>query len=90
MRSARAWRRRTDAPLSLQAFLTSQLVLRFLFVYELTPEEREEAIGAITDALEDNRLRHNVALVLPLDEVAAAHEAVESGSVSGKVVITLP
>lgn len=81
---------RTDAPLSLQAFLTSQLVLRFLFVYELTPEEREEAIGAITDALEDNRLRHNVALVLPLDEVAAAHEAVESGSVSGKVVITLP
>jgi NADPH:quinone reductase len=65
-------------------------VLRFLFVYELTPEEREEAIGAITDALEDNRLRHNVALTLPLDEVAAAHEAVESGSVSGKVVITLP
>ncbi|MGZ8321610.1 MAG: zinc-binding dehydrogenase [Rhodoplanes sp.] len=81
---------RTDARLSLQAFLTSQLVLRFLFVYELTPEEREEAIGAITDALEDNRLRHNVALTLPLDEVAAAHEAVESGSVSGKVVITLP
>jgi NADPH:quinone reductase len=79
-----------DAPLPLQAFLTSQFVLRFIFVYELTPEEREEAVAAITGALEDNRLRHNVALALPLDEVAAAHEAVESGSVSGKVVITLP
>jgi NADPH2:quinone reductase len=79
-----------DAQIPLQAFLTSQLILKFIFVYELTPEQRHEAIGAITRALEDSRLRHNVALTLPLDEVAAAHEAVESGGAPGKVVITLP
>jgi NADPH:quinone reductase-like Zn-dependent oxidoreductase len=40
--------------------------------------------------MEDNQLRHTVALALPLDNVAAAHEAVESGSTLGKVVVKLP
>lgn len=79
-----------DAQLPLQAFLTSQLALEFIFVYELTPEARSEAITAVSQMLEDHRLRHNIALTLPLNDVVAAHEAVESGNVLGKVVITLP
>ncbi|MEZ5888990.1 MAG: zinc-binding dehydrogenase [Xanthobacteraceae bacterium] len=40
--------------------------------------------------MEDNRLRHTIALALPLDDVVAAHEAVESGRALGKVIIKLP
>lgn len=80
---------KTDAPFPFQAFLTSQLALKFIFVYEISLEERQEAISAITQMMEDNRLRHIVALALPLDEVVAAHEAVESGSALGKVIIKL-
>jgi len=79
-----------DAQLPLQAFLTNQLTLKFIFVYELTPEDRREAISAVTQMLEDDRLRHMIALTLPLNDVVAAHEAVESGKASGKVVISLP
>lgn len=80
----------TNAPFPFQTFLTSQLTLKFIFVYEISSEERQEAISVITQMMEDNRLRHTVALALPLDEVAAAHEAVESGSTLGKVVVKLP
>ena len=80
----------TNAPFPFQTFLTSQLTLKFSFVYEISSEERQEAISVITQMMEDNRLRHTVALALPLDEVAAAHEAVESGSTLGKVVVKLP
>ena len=81
---------KTNAPFPFQTFLTSQLTLKFIFVYEISSEERQEAISVITQMMEDNRLRHTVALALPLDEVAAAHEAVESGSTLGKVVVKLP
>jgi NADPH2:quinone reductase len=79
-----------NAPFPFQTFLTSRLVLKFIYVYEISLEERQEAISAITDMMEDNRLRHTVAFALPLDDVVAAHEAVESGSPLGKVIIKLP
>ena len=60
-----------DAQLPLQAFLTSQLALEFIFVYELTPEARSEAITAVSQMLEDHRLRHNIALTLPLNDVVS-------------------
>jgi NADPH:quinone reductase len=78
-----------EAPVPLQALLTNQIVLKFIFVYELAPEERGEAIAAITRMLEDNRFAPRIALTLPLDEIAAAHEAVEAG-MAGKVVVALP
>ena len=53
-----------DAQLPLQAFLTSQLALEFIFVYELTPEARSEAITAVSQMLEDHRLRHFCLTVL--------------------------
>jgi len=38
--------------------------------------------------MNDNLLLHTIGLTLPLDEVAVAHEAVESGAI-GKVIIKL-
>lgn len=67
--------------------LANNITVKFLLVYELTAEERDRAIAAITRMLEANALRHNVAKTLPLGEIVAAHEAVESGKVAGNVVM---
>ena len=69
--------------------MVNALRLQFIFVYELTTEERERAIGEINRLLEANRLIHNIAKTMPLSDIIAAHEAVESGQVAGNVVLTV-
>jgi NADPH:quinone reductase len=68
-------------------FLVNAITLKFIFVYELTREERAAALAEIARLLERNRLVHNVALTLPLDDIVAAHEAVERGKAVGNVVV---
>ena len=65
------------------------ITLRFIFVYELTAEERKAAVDTITRMLQEKRLTNNVALTLPLADIAAAHEAVEQGKTAGNVVVRL-
>lgn len=59
----------------------------FFIVYNLPPDVRERAISDLSMLLEGNRLRHNIAARLPLDQIAKAHDLVESGQVSGNVVL---
>ncbi|MEX2128564.1 MAG: NADPH:quinone reductase [Xanthobacteraceae bacterium] len=69
--------------------LVNSITLKFFLVYELTEDERAAAVAEITRMLEENRLVHNIAQTFPLDEIAAAHEAVESGKVAGNVAVTI-
>ncbi|RAI39048.1 NADPH:quinone reductase [Rhodoplanes roseus] len=78
-----------EAPQPLYFFLTNQITLKFVFVYELTAEERATALAMIAEALSRGGLIHNIAKTMPLAEVVAAHEAVESGQVAGNVVLTI-
>lgn len=78
-----------EAPIPAQSMLVNAVTLRWIFVYELTQAEREEAVGAITTLMEQKRLIHNVALSLPLADIVQAHEAVEQGGALGNVVVTL-
>jgi NADPH2:quinone reductase len=52
-------------------------------------QERARATAEITRMIEGGELVHNVARTFALDESAAAHEAVESGTVMGNVVIRI-
>src|SRR5262249_18435379 len=76
-----------EAALPAQWLLVNAIAFRFIFVYELTAEERDAAVGMITRLMEAKRLINNVALELPLTEVVAAHEAVEQGKAAGNVVV---
>jgi NADPH2:quinone reductase len=78
-----------EAPVPLYFFLTNNITLRFVFVYELSAEERATALSMIAEAIAQNRLVHNIARVMSLAEVVAAHEAVESGQVAGNVVLRI-
>jgi NADPH2:quinone reductase len=69
--------------------LTNNINVRFILVYELTIQEADRAIADLSKLLAENRLIHNIALTLPLDRIAAAHEAVEGGKTIGKVVMQI-
>ncbi len=63
---------------------------RFFMVYHLTPGERTHAESELGDLLRAGQLQHNIAARFALADTVAAHEAVESGTLLGNVVIDLP
>ncbi|MBX6427275.1 MAG: NADPH:quinone reductase [Variibacter sp.] len=69
--------------------LINQITLKYIFVYELTEQERARAIAEITRLMNEKRLIHNIAQVFSLEDIVAAHEAVEQGRVAGNVVIRM-
>jgi len=78
-----------EAQLPAQFLLVNAVALKFIYVYELTAEERAAAVSAINRMLENKTLINNVALTLPLNDIVAAHEAVEQGKAAGNVVVTI-
>jgi len=78
-----------EAPIPSQFLLVNAVAIKFVFVYELTADERTAAVSAITRMLENKTLINNVALSMPLNDIVAAHEAVEQGRAIGNVVVTL-
>jgi NADPH2:quinone reductase len=78
-----------EATIPAQPSLVNAMKFEFVYVYELTAQEREAAVAAINRMLESKTLINNIALSLPLDDIVAAHEAVEQGKTMGNVVVTL-
>jgi NADPH2:quinone reductase len=78
-----------EASIPAQPLLVNAIKIEFIFVYELTAEERAAAISAITRMLESKTLINNVAMTAPLNDIVVAHEAVEGGKLMGNIVITL-
>jgi NADPH2:quinone reductase len=78
-----------QAQIPAQYMLVNAIKLQFVYVYELTSDERAAAIATINRMLEAKTLINNVALAMPLADIAAAHEAVEQGKALGNVVVTL-
>lgn len=73
-------------------FLSMQLnnvTIRLVLVYTMLNEAKQAAIRDITSALEANALHHNIAQRFWLGEVAAAHEAQDSGQMIGKAIVEI-
>ncbi len=81
----------SQAQLQLPFFplIAKNLQLRCFIVYHLEPADRERAQAALTRMLARGALRHNIAARLPLRDIVAAHELVESGAAVGNVVLDL-
>ncbi len=67
--------------------LQNSITLRFFLVYLMPEQLRERATADITRMLEQGALIHNVAQTFNLDDIVAAHEAVESGKATGNIVV---
>ncbi len=72
-----------------RALLWNSFSLRFFLVYDLTPHDRQAVIQGLSRVLADGTLSHTIGARFGLDEIAAAHEAVEAGQI-GNVVVDLP
>ena len=64
-------------------------VIRQVFIYEAGPEALGRAAEDLTAWLESGDARHLIAAQFPLEEIAAVHEAVDSGRLIGNVVVTV-
>lgn len=79
------------AELALPAFfcLLNSIRIEFFLIYTLDEKERAAAVAGLSSLLERDALFHNIATRLPLSEVVAAHELVESGKATGNVVLLI-
>ncbi|HET9977449.1 MAG TPA: NADPH:quinone reductase [Burkholderiaceae bacterium] len=68
-------------------YIAKNLRVHCFIVYNLGAADRARVLAEMEAA--QAKLRHAVALRLPLERIAEAHEAVESGQVIGNVVIDL-
>jgi NADPH2:quinone reductase len=77
-----------EPALPVYALLGKSVVVRFVLVYLLTPEQRGAANAEVTAALEDGSLAPLIGVRFGLEDIVAAHEAVEAGSL-GQVVVEI-
>jgi NADPH2:quinone reductase len=80
----------TGAEATIPAFfcLINSVRLQFFLVYQLDAQERERAVAGVNRALEQGKLTCRIGPTFPLTDVAAAHEAVERGTI-GNVIVTM-
>lgn len=61
--------------------------VRFLTIYNFGPDMLQPIAAGINAMLEANLLQHRIVRQFPLEEIAAAHEFLESGTAIGKILI---
>jgi len=78
-----------EPALPFYALMAKNAVLRLVLVYSMGAEATAAACADITRWLESGDRAHQIAERFSLDQLAAAHEAVEAGTKIGCVVIDL-
>ena len=69
--------------------LFANVLVRFIQCYAMPDSLRAAATRDLTRWCEEGRIKHPPTTVLPLEEVAKAHELVESSAVIGKVLLRI-
>ncbi len=78
-----------DPVLPVRRCMTANVTIRFILLYTMPADALDQAAADINKAIAAGALTTLPVIRFPLDQIAAAHEAVESG-VTGKVVIDIP
>ncbi len=78
----------TGAEATIPSFfcLANSVRLQFFLVYQQDAEMRARTIAGLTSALEQRQLKNRIGPTFPLTDVAAAHEAVERGTIGNVIV----
>jgi NADPH2:quinone reductase len=78
-----------EIPVPFGPSIMKNIRYRFFIVYNLNATDRASAVDGLTELLASGQLQHNIAARLPLEQIAEAHELVESGKATGNVVLSL-
>ena len=70
--------------------IVKNLQLKCFMVYHLSPTDRQRATAQLQRMLAADRLQHNIAMRLDLQDTVRAHEVVEQAAVAGNVVVRIP
>ena len=63
--------------------------IRFIIVYAMPETAKQQAIADINIALANDALDHRIAATLPLQQIAAANELIEKGTIRGAVILNI-
>ena len=86
---AYASRGNPEPTLPFYPLLFNNIVVRFIQCHAMPKDLRAAGVRDLTLWCEQGRLKHPATKVLPLEDVATAHELVEQGAVIGKVLLSL-
>ena len=75
--------------LPFHAFSQKDVKLRMVLLYQTPQSAREAAARDINGLLAANSLKHQVSARFSLEQIARAHEAVESGKSVGKILVDI-
>jgi len=78
-----------EIPVPFGPSILKNVRFTFFIVYNLSPEDRLRATADLNELLAMSRLQHNIAVRLPLERIAEAHELVEQGVAVGKVLLKI-
>lgn len=76
-----------EAHLPALWLMQNSVALKFFMIYDIPQVDRDAALTELDALLRTQRLQHTVALRLPLDRIAEAHDIVERGEVMGHVLL---
>ena len=76
-----------DIPIPYRMLLFNSISLHFFLVYELGAVDRRAVVEGLSRMLKSGRLIHTIGGHWRLNEIAAAHEAVEDGRLIGNAVV---
>jgi NADPH2:quinone reductase len=79
----------TDPVLPVRRCMNANVTIRFILLYAIPAAAADDAVTGISQALRAGALTELPVTRFGLDQVAAAHEAVEAGAV-GKVLVEIP
>ena len=85
--AAYASSRAPEPVLPYYPLMTRGIGIDLVYVYILPPEARAQALADLDTLLGAGLLQHNIGARFALTQTAAAHEAQESGQVTGNIVI---
>jgi NADPH2:quinone reductase len=76
-------------PIDFRSMLWGSLNIKAFLVYDLEAEDRDIINAELTTLLATKALTHKISATFNLDEIAMAHEAIETGSNIGSVQIEM-
>ncbi len=78
-----------EVPLPFYSFLRTGPKIEIVACFTVPEADKLQGLRDIGEWMSADKLQHGVAATYPLDAIADAHEAVESGAVMGNVVIEI-
>lgn len=81
--------RKPEPVLPFYKMMYKDITLRTIIVYAMPDSAKDHAVADINSGLSGEWLKHRIANTMPLEEIAAGNEIVETGEARGGVIVVI-